>query len=260
MRRRSIARSDARCCSSIRRSTWIDKDKAKTGVDTDRRDARARTRRCSSRACGSRIRCATTRLEDFVPCGAVAGVFARTDAQRGVWKAPAGLEATLVGVPQLSVPLTDAENGELNPLGINCLRSLPAAGPRRLGRAHAAKATIVWRREWKYIPVRRTGALHRRESLPRHAMGRLRTQRRAAVGADPAERRRVHAQPVPPGRLPGHDAARSLLRQVRQGDHHAERHQSRHRQHRRRLRAAQARRVRRSSRSSRWPVRIAELV
>ena len=36
---------------------------------------------------------------EFVPCGAVAGIFARTDTQRGVWKAPAGLEATLVGVP-----------------------------------------------------------------------------------------------------------------------------------------------------------------
>jgi len=40
---------------------------------------------------------------------------------RGV-ESSAGLEATLVGVPQLSVPLTDPENGELNPLGINCLR------------------------------------------------------------------------------------------------------------------------------------------
>ena len=63
-----------------------------------------------------------------VPSGAVAGIFARTDASRGVWKAPAGLDATLIGVPQLSVPLNDADNGELNPLGINCLRSLPVFG------------------------------------------------------------------------------------------------------------------------------------
>ncbi|MGH7455268.1 MAG: phage tail sheath family protein, partial [bacterium] len=60
-------------------------------------------------------------FENFVPCGAVAGIFARTDTQRGVWKAPAGLEATLNSVPQLSVSLTDDENGELNPRGINCL-------------------------------------------------------------------------------------------------------------------------------------------
>src|SRR5262249_52998365 len=59
------------------------------------------------------------RIEDFVPCGAVAGVFARTDNARGVWKAPAGLEATLAGVSQLTVPLTDVEDGELLQLGIN---------------------------------------------------------------------------------------------------------------------------------------------
>ncbi|PSN15076.1 phage tail protein, partial [filamentous cyanobacterium CCT1] len=67
----------------------------------------------------------SNQMEPFAPCGAVAGIFARTDAQRGVWKAPAGLEATLNGVPDLSVKLTDAENGELNPLGVNCLRSFP---------------------------------------------------------------------------------------------------------------------------------------
>ena len=67
-------------------------------------------------------------VETFAPCGAVAGVIARTDAQRGVWKAPAGIDATLDGVPELSVPLTDAENGQLNPLGVNCLRAFPASG------------------------------------------------------------------------------------------------------------------------------------
>ena len=83
-------------------------------------------------------------MEDFAPCGAVAGIFARTDTQRGVWKAPAGLDATLVGVPQLSVPLTDDENGELNPLGINCLRAMPAARARGMGRAHFAGQRSDW--------------------------------------------------------------------------------------------------------------------
>ncbi|WP_232298707.1 phage tail sheath subtilisin-like domain-containing protein [Granulicella tundricola] len=50
-------------------------------------------------------------LQTFVPCGALAGIYARTDAQRGVWKAPAGQETVLNGVVQLSVSLTDAENG-----------------------------------------------------------------------------------------------------------------------------------------------------
>jgi phage tail sheath protein FI len=102
-------------------------------------------------------------VEAFAPCGAVAGVIARTDAQRGVWKAPAGLDATLVGAPALSVPLTDAENGELNPLGVNCLRSLPAAG-RVVWGARTLQGADRLASEWKYLPVRRT-ALFIEESL-----------------------------------------------------------------------------------------------
>jgi phage tail sheath protein FI len=105
------------------------------------------------------------KLEDFVPCGAVAGVFARTDAQRGVWKAPAGLDATLVGVPQLSVPLTNDENGQLNPLGVNCLRAMPAAG-RVVWGSRTRQGSDRLASEWKYIPVRRT-ALFIEESLYR---------------------------------------------------------------------------------------------
>jgi phage tail sheath protein FI len=104
-------------------------------------------------------------IEIFVPSGAVAGIFARTDAQRGVWKAPAGQDATLVGVPQLSVPLTDDENGELNPLGVNCLRAFPIVG-RVVWGARTLKGADQLASEWKYIPVRRT-ALFIEESLYR---------------------------------------------------------------------------------------------
>jgi phage tail sheath protein FI len=104
-------------------------------------------------------------IESFVACGAVAGIFARTDAQRGVWKAPAGQEATLNGVPQLSVPLTDAENGELNPLGVNCLRAFPIIG-RVIWGARTLNGADQMASEWKYVPVRRT-ALFIEESLYR---------------------------------------------------------------------------------------------
>ena len=104
-------------------------------------------------------------IEDFVPCGAVAGIFARTDVARGIWKAPAGLEATLVGVPQLSVPLTDAENGQLNPLGVNCLRAMPAVG-RVVWGSRTLQGDDRLASEWKYIPVRRL-ALFLEESLYR---------------------------------------------------------------------------------------------
>jgi uncharacterized protein len=104
-------------------------------------------------------------IEEFVPCGVVAGVFARTDATRGVWKAPAGLDATLNGVPQLKVLLTDNENGNLNQLGINCLRSFPAAG-RVVWGARTLRGADQLADEYKYIPVRRT-ALFIEESLYR---------------------------------------------------------------------------------------------
>jgi phage tail sheath protein FI len=105
------------------------------------------------------------KIESFVPCGAVAGVFARTDAQRGVWKAPAGLDATLVGVPQLTVSLTNDENGQLNPLGVNCLRTMPAVG-RVVWGSRTRRGDDRLASEWKYIPVRRT-ALFIEESLYR---------------------------------------------------------------------------------------------
>jgi hypothetical protein len=104
-------------------------------------------------------------IEHFVPCGTVAGVIARIDGQRGVWKAPAGLEAGLVGVPALTVQLSDDENGQLNPLGINCLRLRPAAGPVVWGSRTLAGNDLL-ASEWKYLPVRRV-ALFIEESLYR---------------------------------------------------------------------------------------------
>ena len=104
-------------------------------------------------------------IATFVPSGAVAGVIARTDVQRGVWRTPAGLEATVSGVAELAVSLTDAENGELNPLGINCLRTLPVAGKVVWG-ARTMVGDDRLASQWKYLPVRRT-ALWIEETLYR---------------------------------------------------------------------------------------------
>jgi phage tail sheath protein FI len=103
------------------------------------------------------------RLETFAPGGAVAGIYARTDAQRGVWKAPAGIDATLVGVSELTAKLTDAENGQLNPRGVNCLRVFPVHG-RIVWGARTLRGDDQMASEWKYVPVRRT-ALYIEESL-----------------------------------------------------------------------------------------------
>ena len=105
------------------------------------------------------------RIETFAPGGAVAGVMARTDASRGVWKSPAGLDATLSGVLGLSVPLNDPENGAINQLGVNCLRNFPNTGPTVWG-ARTLKGADGIASEWKYIAVRRT-ALFLEESLYR---------------------------------------------------------------------------------------------
>ncbi|MEM9903913.1 MAG: phage tail sheath C-terminal domain-containing protein [Cyanobacteria bacterium P01_D01_bin.44] len=101
----------------------------------------------------------------FVPCGIVAGVMARMDTQRGVWKAPAGLDAAINGVQGLSANLTDAENGLINPLGINCIRSFPAAG-RVVWGARTMRGADQLGDEYKYVSVRRL-ALFIEESLYR---------------------------------------------------------------------------------------------
>jgi Bacteriophage tail sheath protein len=102
-------------------------------------------------------------IEDFPPSGAIAGVWARTDVARGVWKAPAGTDTAVAGVQGLSESLNDADSGQLNPRAVNALRTFPTYG------------TIVWGArtldgddkigsEWKYVPVRRI-ALYIEESL-----------------------------------------------------------------------------------------------
>lgn len=105
------------------------------------------------------------RPRDFPPCGFVAGIYARTDATRGVWKAPAGSEASLTGALGVSNVLTNGENGVLNPLAINCLRNFPVYGSVVWG-ARTLQGNDERGSEWKYIPVRRT-ALFIEESLYR---------------------------------------------------------------------------------------------
>jgi len=99
------------------------------------------------------------------PSGTIAGMIARMDASRGVWKAPGGTEASLKGVVGLEHSLTEAENGLLNPRGINCLRSFPSHGFVAWG-ARTLAGEDQSAAEFKYIPVRRM-ALFIEESLDR---------------------------------------------------------------------------------------------
>jgi uncharacterized protein len=144
-------------------AAWVDVTAAETGVDSlNLRDE-------NSAAYFPRVNVANplrdNQLSEFAPCGVIAGVYARTDAAFGVWKAPAGTGATMAGVRTLSVPMTDGENGRLNPLGVNCLRSFPVVGNVVWG-ARTLEGADQLASEWKYVPVRRT-ALHIEESLYR---------------------------------------------------------------------------------------------
>jgi uncharacterized protein len=103
------------------------------------------------------------RLRAAPNSGTIAGLYSRTDATRGVFKAPAGTDASLTGVQQLEYSLTDGENGVLNPLGINALRSFPVFGPICWG-ARTLFGADQLADDYKYVPVRRF-ALFLEESL-----------------------------------------------------------------------------------------------
>jgi phage tail sheath protein FI len=95
------------------------------------------------------------------PSGLIAGIFARTDNTRGVWKAPAGIEATVPDALGLQVHLADEDQDLLNPVSLNCMRQFPGVGIVSWG-----TRTLASDPEWRYVPVRRT-ALFLKESLRR---------------------------------------------------------------------------------------------
>jgi len=90
------------------------------------------------------------------PSGYVAGIFARTDNNRGVWKAPAGLETTVLNTTGVvdDGRMNDMRQGVLNLAGINCLRTFPAVGTVVFGSRTLVSANVAYE-QWKYVPVRR---------------------------------------------------------------------------------------------------------
>lgn len=102
---------------------------------------------------------------NYPPCGFVAGVYAATDASRGVWKAPAGTATSLVGATGVAVPLTDLQNGVLNPVAVNCIRNFNVYGTVVWG-ARTTQGNDEAGSQWKYVPIRRL-ALYIEESLYR---------------------------------------------------------------------------------------------
>jgi len=90
------------------------------------------------------------------PSGFAAGMWAKTDGRRGVWKAPAGVETALLGVGEFEYKVENGEQDQLNPNGVNAFRTMPGYGPVIWGtRTLATKASP----EWRYVPVRRTAMM-----------------------------------------------------------------------------------------------------
>ncbi len=95
----------------------------------------------------------TSRSKFIPPCGHVAGIYGRSDSQRGVHKAPANEDIAGiidVGMGNLPIHVTKGEQALLNPVGINCIRRFPGRGIRIWG-----ARTLSSDPAWRYINVRR---------------------------------------------------------------------------------------------------------
>jgi phage tail sheath protein FI len=102
---------------------------------------------------GSTTNLVTEKPYEIPPAATVAGIFAATDISRGVWKAPAGFQAATknsLGVVERG-KMTDARQGLLNPLAINCLRDFPNVGTIVFG----SRTLDTTEQQWTYVPVRR---------------------------------------------------------------------------------------------------------
>lgn len=142
-------------------ATWSDSQSASSGVNA----LRIGLVKDHSAVYFPKLRIVENGREHTVgPAGAMAGLYARIDSNRGVWKAPAGSEADLRGVIGVDTLMSDQHNGQINPVGVNGIRSFPEGvvswGARTMDGADAFAS------EYKYVPIRRL-ALFIEESLYR---------------------------------------------------------------------------------------------
>jgi phage tail sheath protein FI len=105
----------------------------------------------------------TGHVNEIPPAATVAGIFAATDLARGVWKAPAGFQATTTNTTGVvdRGRMTDLRQGTLNPIGVNCLRDFPNVGTAVFG---ARTLVTLTDEQYRYVPVRRM-ALFLEQSL-----------------------------------------------------------------------------------------------
>jgi phage tail sheath protein FI len=93
-------------------------------------------------------------LAPSAPAGAIAGVIARTDRSRGIWKAPAGVGATLAGTVGLENAINTSDAAALRDIGVNTIRQFPGTGIVPWGERLLSGATRD-DPEWRYVNIRR---------------------------------------------------------------------------------------------------------
>ena len=143
----------------------------------------------------------------MAPSGFVAGVYAATDASRGVWKAPAGLAPICAQHhrPGASGVMNDPQQGVLNLNSINCLRSFSGVGTVVWG----SRTLVAGNSAYQQSDVCAGAAddpVHRADAAGQSALGGVRAERRAVVDRDQQLDLGLPAVAVPPGRAAGLDA------------------------------------------------------
>jgi len=144
--------------------SWTDVDRL-VATSTEVNSLRSLVTKQNSAVFYPKVQYSDAGIKKYIgPSGMIAGLMARIDSTRGIWKAPAGIEADLRGILDVEVNLTDLENGVLNKLGVNCLRKFPSGSVNWGARTNFGSDSET--SEWKYIPIRRL-ALFLEESLYR---------------------------------------------------------------------------------------------
>ena len=177
-------------------------------------------------------------------CGAVAGVFARVDRARGVWKAAAGTEATVLGGVVPAVNLRERDNCLLNALGVNCFRAFSSFGTVVWG-ARTLHGADRFADQFKYMPDPAVVPLPGEQPDRGSRLDGGRAKRRKHMDRGSRRYARIPATAVDTGRAAGRKARRGGVREMRQNDDDAGRHRQRPPERAGRLRGAQALRVRR---------------
>ena len=142
------------------RTTWL----SANDVDSQIQDLRVGLIKDHSAVYWPRVSVATNGSSKFIdPSGSLAGLMARTDSNRGVWKAPAGIEADIRGIRGVEHTMSDPENGVINPKAVNAIRVF-ATGIVSWGARTMDGFDNSGNDDYKYVPVRRL-ALFIEESL-----------------------------------------------------------------------------------------------